>query len=833
MLLPAALLLGSVRQYQGRYLVSMLAIALGVALGFAVQVINQSAIGEFGQALRTLSGEADLTVRGSRAGFDEALYPRLAQLDEVAVASPAVELDVRVVGHDEPLHVVGVDVFRAGQIQPGLYAEADELVDTLRDDTIFLGPGARAWLRVDIGDRIAVQAGLREVQLRVAGWLRAEGSRQRLAVMDIAAVQWLFGKLGHLTRIDLKLRPGADLADVEVRLRGYLPAGVYSERPERSVRGTERLTRAYRVNLNVLALVALFTGGLLVFSTQALSIVRRRSQLALLRVVGVTRRGLVGLLLAEGALVGVVGGVLGVLLGYALAWGTLRLIGPDLGAGLFRGIAMAPSVMPEQVALFFGLGVAAAVLGSLLPAFEAGRAAPAAALRAGDDTRLFGRFTAVWPGLTVVALGMLATPLPALDGLPIFGYVAIALLLVGTILLMPRLMVLALRLAPASPWPAPQLARAQLANAPGPATVSLAPIVAAVSLTVSMLIMIISFRQSLEHWLDRVLPADLYVTAGGPSDTAFLSAEDQRRLAAAPSVRRALFVRSQPLLLDAAQPPVTLLARDVDRFEPSDTVPLIGDFAVPSPEQPPPAWVSEAMVDVYGFTPGKVIELPIAGAQVRFTVAGVWRDYVRQSGAVVIERERYVALAGDDKVNGASVWLQPGVSVDEASSALRAALEGGHHLEIEEPAQIRALSLRIFDRSFAATYALQAAAIVIGLTGLSTGLASQVLARRREFGVLRHVGMTRRQIAAMLASEGLLTCAVGLLVGGLLGFAISLILIHVVNRQSFHWSMELHMPWLLLGLFCGVLLGLAAASAVLAGRRALGRDAVQAVREDW
>jgi putative ABC transport system permease protein len=423
--------------------------------------------------------------------------------------------------------------------------------------------------------------------------------------------------------------------------------------------------------------------------------------------------------------------------------------------------------------------------------------------------------------------------LPAVKGLPIFGYVAIALLLVGTILLMPRLMKVALRFAPASAWAAPQLARAQLANAPGPATVSLAPIVSAVSLTVSMLIMIISFRQSLENWLDRVLPADLYVSAGGPSDSAYLSAEDQRRLAAAPSVRRALFVRSQPMLLDAAQPPVTLLARDVDRFNPSDTVPLVGDFVVPSADQPPPVWVSEAMVDVYGFTPRKVVELPIAGTPVRFTVAGVWRDYARQSGAVVIERDRYVALARDDKVNGASVWLQPGLSVNEAGAKLRAALDGGEHLEIEAPTQIRALSLRIFDRSFAATYALQAAAIVIGLTGLSTGLASQVLARRREFGVLRHIGMTRRQVAAMLASEGLLTCGVGLLVGVGLGFVISLILIHVVNRQSFHWSMELYMPWLLLGLFCSVLLALATASAVFAGRRALGRDVVQAVREDW
>jgi putative ABC transport system permease protein len=828
-----ALVLGPLWQSRARVLASIAAIALGVALGYAVQLINQSAVDEFASALQLLSGEADLTVRGPREGFDDALFTPLAQLPEVAVASPAVEIDARVLGRDDPLRIVGVDVFRAAQIQPGLIAQADELLDTLRGDALFLNPAARDWLGARIGDTVSLQVGLREVRLRVAGWLRPESGRQRLAAMDIGGAQWQLDRLSRITRVDLRLRPGASAAAVAERIRPLLPAGVFVDRPEATVRASATLTRAYRVNLDVLALVALFTGGLLVFSTQALSVVRRRSQLALLRVLGVTRRGLVLLLMTEGAVVGAVGAALGVAAGYALAAGVLRYVGPDLGAGHFRGLVAAPAIEPAWLALFFALGVAAALLGTLLPALEAGRAAPAQALKAGDDQVLFARLAAARPGALLVCAGAAMTQLPPIDGLPVFGYLAIALLLIGAILLMPWAMQALLARLPAPRPPALVLAHQQLANAPGPAATGLAAIVAAVSLTVAMAIMVASFRQSLEDWLDHILPAELYLRAGGAGDSTYLTAQEQARIAALPGVRRVEFLRSQQVALDPARPRVTLLARSIDAAAPQAQLPLLDEPHQPAPGGPPPAWVSELMVDVYGFAPGREIELPLAGRSQRFTVAGVWRDYARQNGAVVIEREVYARLTGDDSATDAGLYLEPGTSAVDVEARLRTSLPGGDRLDIAQPGTLRALSLRIFDRSFAVTYGLEAAAIVIGLFGLSSGIASQVLARRREFGMLRHVGMTRRQVAVMLGAEGALTSALGVAAGCLLGWVIGLILIHVVNRQSFHWSMELHLPWAGLGAFAAVLLGLAVLTAVLSGRLAMGADAVRAVREDW
>src|SRR6266571_1428463 len=421
-LLPAPIL-----QHRGRLALSLLAIALGVALGYAVQLVNQAAINEFAAAVQTLFGEADLAVRGPRAGFDESLYPRLASLPEVAVASPVLELDARLPGRRDALKILGLDIFRAAQIQPFLAGgEIADRLDFLRPDRIFLSGAAAEWLGLKKGD----------------------GRRQRFAVVDLGAAQAIFARPGVLNRIDLRLRPGADPQRLAGRLGAELPPGTLIERPEADAERTGALSRAYRVNLNVLALVALFTGGLLVFSAQALAVVRRRSQLALLRALGMTRRALVAMLLAEAAVVGAVGALAGIALGHATAAIVLRRFGAELGAGYFRGLEPTLVLDMPALVLFFSAGVLAAVLGSLAPALEAARAGAASALKAGDEERALERLRPAWPGIAVILAGAALTQAGPVGGLPFFGYGAIALLLIGTVMLMPRIAVLCFRAAP-------------------------------------------------------------------------------------------------------------------------------------------------------------------------------------------------------------------------------------------------------------------------------------------------------------------------------------------------------------------------------------------------
>jgi putative ABC transport system permease protein len=825
-------LAGSLAQNKARSILSVLAIALGVALGYAVQLITGAAVNELALGVQFLSGDADLQVRGPRSGFDEAIYPKLARLREVAAASPMVELDAKLADRSDTLKIIGIDVFRAAAVQPGLVADSADRLDHLRSDTLFVSPAAARSLGADVGGSLRFQVALRAVSLRVAGLATAD-AHQRFAVMDIAGAQANFDRLGRITRVDLRLKPGVDVDAFRDRLQGGLPAGLAVQRPEAGVKASESLSRSYRVNLNILALVALFTGGLLVFSTQALAVVRRRAQFALLRVLGVTRRQLVMWLVAEGALVGIAGSTLGLAGGFFLAQAAVRIIGADFGAGYFRGLAPTLTPAPLTLALFFFLGVVIAMLGSLAPALEAARASPAPALKAGDDERAFARLRPSWPGLVTIAAGAIASFAPPIAGLPLFGYGAIALLLIGTLMLMPRLAVLMLSILPTPRGAPPRLALLQLRGAPGQAAVSLAAIVASVSLMVSMAIMVASFRISLDAWLERVLPADVYVRASAGGDTAYMTVDDQARIAALPGVRRAEFLREQQLLLDPSRPRVVLLARTIDAANLTRQLQLVSAQVTPAPGAPPPVWVNEAMVDLYGFVLGSVVEIPIAGKPTAFTVAGVWRDYARPQGAIAIERERYIALTGDRSATNAALWLAPGAGVEHVSRAIESDIPGGSRLEIAAPGEIREFSLKAFDRTFAVTYALELAAVVIGLFGLSSSFGALVLARRREFGMLRHIGMTRRQIGAMLATEGATVTGIGLVAGFGLGWLISLVLVHVVNRQSFHWGMELSVPWAPLTGSALLVLALSTITALASGRHAMSARAVLAVKEDW
>ena len=405
---------------------------------------------------------------------------------------------------------------------------------------------------------------------------------------------------------------------------------------------------------------------------------------------------------------------------------------------------------------------------------------------------------------------------------------AYAALLFGTLLLLPRIVASLLMFAPHPTRVPTALALEQLRDTPGQATVSLAAIVASVALMVSMAIMVGSFRQSLDAWLARVLPADVYVRSAG--DSAPFTLEEQRRFETLPGVRHASFSRSQSLLLDPHRPRVTLIARTLD--DPS-RLPQVGRFAPVVSGNVPAIWATEAMFDVYGFAPGRTVVVPLAGRPVEFIVAGLWRDYARQQGALLIDRGLFITLTGDRDANEAALALDLGASVDEVRKAIEARIGNVERLTIATAGELHRISLRVFDRTFAVTYALEAAAVAIGLAGMASSFGALALARRREFGMLRHLGMTRRQIGAMLATQGAAISGIGLAVGLLLGGVISLILIHVVNRQSFHWSMDLSIPWSGLALFSVALLLLAVATTLVAAREAMSEDAIRVVKDDW
>ena len=709
--------------------------------------------------------------------------------------------------------------------------ESANRFDVLRSDTVFLSASAMRWLGVQPGDSLVFRSGTEPVTVRVAGRIPAAGINQRLAVMDIAAVQKHFSRIGLINRIELRLVPGSSVEAVAQQLQALLPAGVFIETPQSTTEMAVAMTRAYRVNLNVLALVALFTGALLVFSTQALSVVQRRSQLALLRVLGITRRGIVLLLIAEAAVLGAAGSALGLVLGYSGARLILSVLGTDLGAGFFSGMGAQLSFEPLAALLFMILGIVAAVCGSAAPAIEASRAVPAQALKAGDETSLFQRLTPVRPGFILLAMSAGFAALPPVGGVPLFGYCSIAMLLLGTIALMPRITVIVFSRLPLPRRVEFAIGLAQLRAAPGQAMVSLASVVAAVSLAASVAIMVISFRTSLENWLEHILPGDMFVRTSGQGETAFLTPGMQALISGLPGVRRVEFLAGQRIRLEPSSPPLTLLARDVDPRDPGRVLSLVGEVH-DVPAGTLPVWISEFVADVYGYRAGDNMRLPVNGDWVDVTVAGIWRDYARMNGAVMMTLQAYRQLTGNPDVADAQLWLESGADPEEVRRAIRAMLPAGS-VEISLQSDLRRESLTVFDRTFAVTYALEAVAIVIGLAGLSASFSALTLARRREFGMLRHIGFLRRQILRMLAFEGALLSVLGLAIGLALGWVMSVVLIDVVNRQSFHWSMDVHVPWSGLSLFAVSMFAAAIIAAVTSARRAVAGEAVRAVREDW
>jgi putative ABC transport system permease protein len=799
------------RRARGRAALSVAGIALGVALGYGVHLVNRAAVEELAASVRAVAGEADLQVRGGRSGFPETLFPQVARLPGVAWVNPALELDAGVAGSDaRTIRVIGVDALREGV--PALLAP----------DKVLLSPLAAA----AIGEApLRLVVGQHTIELAVAGVGELKGFA---ALTDISTAQWRLGRLGELNRLDVHLARGASREQVLNSIKDLLPPGVHVATVDALEQASGYPSRAYRVNLNVLAMVALFTGGFLVFSAQALEIARRRGEHALLRVLGLTAPGVARLCLTEAAVLGLLGGIAGVALGYGFALLALRYAGADLGAGQFRGIAPHLAFQFIPAGLYVVAGAAVALIGALLPALDAARTPPARALKAGDEQRMFQRAGRAWPGLALLAAGAALSQLGPVNGLPLFGYASIGCLLIGAIALMPRVSRWAFEQIPFTPKTSFALAVAQLRGAPGQAAVSLAAIVASFSLMAAMAIMVASFRHSLDDWLEAVLPAQLYLRSTYAGDTGFLEPGFEERVRALREIERAEFTRSGRLSLDPARPALSLLARD----RAASVFPVVGRRHERGPGEPPLVWVSEAAHDIYGFDAGNTIGLPLNGKRVSVTVGGVVRDYARQHGAIVMERADYVALTGDRRVNDAALWLRPGVTASQAMEAIRA-LPGGAEVELASPPEIREVSLAIFDRSFAVTYAMEAVAVLVGLFGLSSSLGAIVLARRREFGVLRHLGVTRSQVRAMLAVEGGLLALIGAGAGLVAGGAISLVLVYVVNRQSFNWSMELHPPYLLLLALASTLVVLAIVTAVASGREAMGMGPVRAVREDW
>lgn len=810
---------------------AVLGVALGVAVVVSINLANTSASRAFSLSSEAVTGRATHQVVGGPEGLPDEVFRRLVLEAGIERAAPVVEDYVTVPPKPgqpfRTLHLLGVDPFSEAPFRaylsgtPGRDKGSIGLGPLLtRPGTGVLSASTAAEMGLKIGDSFVVRAGGIKRNIELAGTLKPgdENTRRALAdllVLDIAAAQEVLGRTGKLDRIDLILSEG-ELS----RAAKVLPPGAQILPAAGRTRTTEEMTRAFRLNLTALSQLALICGLFLIYNTMTFSVVQRRGLIGTLRALGVTRREVFTLVLGEALGVAILGTAAGTAAGVLLGRGLVRLVTQTINDLYFvvsvRELSIPPGVLLEGVAV----GIGATLLAALVPALEATQAPPRAVLtRSALEARLrraLPRATAAGVGLLGLGGALLAIPGRSL-GLSFGGLFAVIL---GCALLAPGatvlLMLLLRRPLGALLGVLGRMAAGGVVASLSRTAVAIAALVIAVSVTVGVGVMIDSFRQTVVRWLENSLQADVYASV--PSRAGGFSGGDldprvAQRAAALPGVLRASLIRRVEIPSPEGGVRLVVIGTDdrgIRSFELKDGDP---DEVWPRFQRGGAVLVSEPYSYRTGVGRGDTVRLRTDRGARDFPVAGVYYDYASDRGLVLMSRTTYLAHWHDSALSGFALTLSPGTDPDRVVKLLRGTLGSEQALAIQSTRSLKKLSLEIFDRTFLITGVLRLLAGLVAFIGVLSSLMALQLERSRELGVLRANGLTPGQVWQLVTSQtGLMGLAAGLL-SIPVGLALAAIMIYVVNRRSFGWTIRMEVsPGVLLQ---ALLLALAAA--LLAG----------------
>ena len=776
MKLLRTLILRPLRRDPLRTALTIVAVALGVAVVVAVDLAGDAATGSFESSMETLAGKTDLEILAN-GGIDETWIGRLDALPLNVHFAPVIETQVEVPAVGS-VTLYGVDLAGAPE------------------DAVVVSSALSRRLGVTLRSRLTLPIGRFAVE-RIVDAASAE-----FLALDIAAAQHALRRYGKLDRIDVTVGRGEDFARVEGAVRKLLPPAYLIEKPGVRSEENQRMLRAFRWNLRVLSYISLVVGAFLIYNTISVSVVRRRAEIGILRALGASRAAVFGLFLAEALILGVVGAAFGVVLGRLLAGGTVGLIAGTVNA-LYTTSRPTPVTLTTAEA-WIGIvaGVLVAFLSAFAPAREAMEVSPTEAMSRGaheHHARLRWRRALAW-SVALAVLAVVASQAAPLDGKPVGGYVA-ALLAVGSAALAAPAVVLLVNRATrfvVQRRVESLLAGRSLAASLSRTSVVVAALATAIAMMASVGIMVASFRETVTLWLDIQLRADLYVAPAGRTAAGEyppLSSAVPDILASTPGVAAVDLFHALEFHYHGER--ATLGAGNLEivrrygrlRFLPGEDRDTILR-SLPGQDR---AIVSEPFANKHGIRTGDRITLPLGSRNVTVTVAGVYYEYSSSQGFVLLDRSTLLRYLPGQPVTNAAVYLEPGADAAGVQKEMQRRTVGlGVTVGLNQ--SLRRNAIAIFDRTFAITWALEAVAIVVAMLGAANSLLALVLDRRRELGLLRYLGASPSQLRGMILVEagflGLLATAVGLA----LGFALSLLLIFVVNKQSFGWTIQFHPP---------------------------------------
>lgn len=843
------LLWRSSRRYLSRHPwqigLAILGVALGVAVVVSIDLANASAHRAFALSTEAVTGRATHQIVGGPQGLPDALFRRLAVdaglAGELPMA-PAVEGYVTIPGRPGEgirlLRVLGIDPFSEPPFRPYFRANGtlSRSAGEGRGGGFDLGPlltrpGAAVLssatakeLGLRPGDRLMVRIANVKRTIELAGLLEPEDDNTRralsdLVVMDIAAAQELLGRTGRIDRIDLIALEGAAGERLLARAASVLPPGAQILQAAGRSRTTEEMTRAFRLNLTALSLLALVCGAFLIYNTMTFSVVQRRTLIGTLRALGVTRREVFTLVLAEALGVAVLGTAAGLGCGVLLGRELVRLTTQTIN-DLYFVLSVRDLDLPVfSLVKGAAIGLGATLLAALAPAWEATQAPPRAVL---TRSALEARLRKALPRATLLGVALLLTGalLLAVPGSLVLSFVGLFGVILGCALLAPGATVLLMFLL-RRPMGAlfgilGRMAAGGVVASLSRTAVALAALVIAVSVTVGVGVMIGSFRQTVVRWLEMSLQADIFASvpsrAGGFAG-ADLDPEVARRAAAVPGIRGIHLLRR--VQLPTSEGPIRMLVIGTDRQGLTTSFELLeGD-----PDEVWPAFlrgdavaVSEPFARRHAVEAGSTLRLRTASGEKTFRIAGVYYDYASDQGIVLMSRPAYLRWWNDPLLSGFSLDLVPGADPDRMIERLRAALRDRAVLFRSNRA-LKQGALEVFDRTFQITAVLRLLAGLVAFLGVLSSLMALQLERARELGVLRANGLTPGQVWELVTAQtGLMGLAAGLL-SIPVGLALAAIMIFVINRRSFGWTIRMDVAPEIL--FQALLLALAAA--LLAG----------------